>query len=80
MKVNRTSEKIIAYKWPIIAAVTLITIVLGIQIKNMSIDADVLGSLPDSDPDAVLMRQIGRNFGGKGRESDPGNHRPGQCL
>ncbi len=64
MKVNRTSEKIIAYKWPIIAAVTLITIVLGIQIKNMSIDADVLGSLPDSDPDAVLMRQIGRNFGG----------------
>ncbi len=64
MKINRTSEKIIAFKWPIIAAVTLITLLLGYQIKNMSIDADVLGSLPESDPDAVLMKQIGRNFGG----------------
>ncbi len=64
MTVKSLSEKIIAFKWPIIAAVTLITLVLGYQIKNMRIDADVLGSLPESDPDAVLMSQIGRNFGG----------------
>ena len=40
------------------------TLFLGYQIKNIRIDADVLGSLPDSDPDAVLLKRIGENFGG----------------
>lgn len=64
MKVNSISEKIIAFKWPIIILVSVLTLVLGLQIRNLRIDADVLSSLPDSDPDALLMRQIGQNFGG----------------
>ncbi len=64
MKVNTISEKIIAFKWPIIVLVSVLTLVLGLQIRNLRIDADVLSSLPDSDPDALLMRQIGQNFGG----------------
>lgn len=64
MKVNTISEKIIAFKWPIILLVSVLTLVLGLQIRNLRIDADVLSSLPDSDPDALLMRQIGQNFGG----------------
>ena len=64
MKVNSISEKIIAFKWPIILLVSVLTIVIGLQIRNLKIDADVLSSLPESDPDALLMRQIGQNFGG----------------
>ncbi len=64
MKVNSISKKIIAFKWPIIVLVALLTLLLGLQIRNLKIDADVLSSLPESDPDALLMRQIGQNFGG----------------
>ena len=64
MKVDTISKKIIAFKWPIIILVSVLTLVLGLQIRNLKIDADVLSSLPDSDPDALLMRQIGQNFGG----------------
>ena len=64
VKVRTISEKIIAFKWPIIILVTVLTIILGLQIRNLRIDADVLSSLPESDPDAVLMKQIGENFGG----------------
>ncbi|MGA9270960.1 MAG: MMPL family transporter, partial [Lutimonas sp.] len=44
--------------------VSVLTLVIGLQIRNLKIDADVLSSLPDSDPDALLMRQIGQTFGG----------------
>jgi predicted RND superfamily exporter protein len=64
VKVNTISEKIIAFKWPIIVLVSVLTILFGLQIRNLKIDADVLSSLPDSDPNALLMRQIGQNFGG----------------
>ena len=64
MKISSITEKIIAFRWPIILLVTGLTIFLGLQIRNLRIDADVLSSLPESDPDAVLMKQIGKNFGG----------------
>ena len=64
MKVDNVSQKIVAFKWPIILLVAIATIFLGAQIRHLKIDADVLSSLPESDPDAVLMKQIGQNFGG----------------
>ena len=64
MKVDNVSQKIVAFKWPIILLVAIATIFLGSQIRHLKIDADVLSSLPESDPDAVLMKQIGQNFGG----------------
>jgi hypothetical protein len=36
----------------------------GFQLKNLKIDADILSSLPDTDPNAVLLKKIGKNFGG----------------
>jgi predicted RND superfamily exporter protein len=64
MKISSISEKVIALRWPIILFVAAVTVVLGLQIRNLRIDADVLSSLPESDPDAVLMKRIGQNFGG----------------
>lgn len=64
MRVDNVSQKIVAFKWPIILLVAIATIFLGAQIRHLKIDADVLSSLPESDPDAVLMKQIGQNFGG----------------
>lgn len=64
MKADKISEKIVALKWPIVLLVAAVTVFLGLQIRNLRIDADVLSSLPKSDPDAVLMKQIGKNFGG----------------
>ena len=64
MRVDNVSQKIVAFKWPIILLVAIATIFLGAQIRHLKIDADVLSSLPESDPDAVLMKQIVQNFGG----------------
>lgn len=64
MKISSISEKVIAFRWPIIIFVAAVSILLGFQIRNLSIDADVLSSLPESDPDAVLMKRIGQKFGG----------------
>lgn len=64
MKISSISEKVIALRWPIILFIAAVTVILGLQIRNLRIDADVLSSLPESDPDAVLMKRIGKNFGG----------------
>ncbi len=61
---KKLSDKILAYKWFIIIIVSVITIFFSYQINNLSINADILSSLPDNDPDAVLLKQIGEKFGG----------------
>ncbi len=57
-------EKILGFRWFIIVVVFFITAFLGYQIKNVTIDADIIGSLPDDDPDALLLKEISENFGG----------------
>ena len=61
---KKFAEKILTYKWFIIILVTICTIFFSYQIKNLSIDADILSSLPDNDPDAALLKRIGEKFGG----------------
>ncbi len=58
------TEKILAFRWVIISFVILSTAFAGYQITNLTIDADILRSLPDDDPDAALLKKIGENFGG----------------
>jgi predicted RND superfamily exporter protein len=57
-------EKIIGFRWIIIITVILLTGFLGYQIKNVTIDANIIGSLPDHDPDALLLKEISEKFGG----------------
>jgi uncharacterized protein len=60
-KLIRTILKV---RWIIILLVVGITIFLGYQIPSIRINSDVISSLPDNDPDAVLLKKIGAKFGG----------------
>jgi predicted RND superfamily exporter protein len=64
VKVNKISEKIVTFKWAIVLFVILGTLFLGSQISKLTIDADILSSLPDDDKNALLLKRIGEKFGG----------------
>ena len=64
MKVDNISKTIIKLRWFIILTVVLLTAFFGVQLGKLTIDADVLSSLPDDDKHAVLLKKIGQNFGG----------------
>jgi predicted RND superfamily exporter protein len=57
-------KTILKIRWIIILFVLAVTIFLGYQIPGIRINSDVLSSLPDNDPDAVLLKKIGAKFGG----------------
>ncbi len=61
---EKLSEGIIKLRWPIVIAVAAITAFLGYQIKDLKIDSDIISSLPDDDPAALLYKNIGKEFGG----------------
>jgi len=64
VKVNHISEGILKFRWVILILVLICTIFLGSQISKLTIDADILSSLPDDDPHALLLKRIGQKFGG----------------
>lgn len=61
---KKFAEKILKFRWPIIWLVLIGTIYFGYQLKNLGIDADILRSLPNDDPNASLLKEIGEKFGG----------------
>ena len=64
MDLVKLSKGILAKKWLIISLVLMGTLFFGNEIRSLKIDADILRSLPDDDPDARLLKKIGENFGG----------------
>lgn len=61
---NRFVKSIIRLKWLIVLAVLALTIFFGYQSKFLTINSDILSSLPDDDPTASLYKTIGTQFGG----------------
>jgi predicted RND superfamily exporter protein len=61
---NKLAKGIIKLKWLIIIVVVGLTVFLGYQIKDLKIDSDIISSLPDDDPAALLYKNIGKEFGG----------------
>jgi hypothetical protein len=61
---NKLAKGIIKLKWLIIIIVLGLTVFLGYQIKDLKIDSDIISSLPDDDPAALLYKNIGKEFGG----------------
>jgi uncharacterized protein len=57
-------KTVLKFKWVIIFMVVGITAFLTYQIPKIRINSDVISSLPDNDPDAVLLKKIGAQFGG----------------
>ena len=54
----------IKLRWPIIIIVMAMTGYLAYQIKDLHINSDVITSLPDDDPAALLYKDIGETYGG----------------
>ena len=61
---NQIATSIIRFRWAIIGSVFILTLFFGYQIKNLQINSDVISSLPNDDPNAVLLKQISEKFGG----------------
>lgn len=61
---EKLAQTIVKFKWLIISGVLVITIFLGYQIRNISINSDVINSLNDNDPTARLYQSVGVEFGG----------------
>ena len=61
---EKLAKAIVKFRWFIIVAVLALTGFLGYQIKDIKINSDVISSLPDEDPDALLIKKVGENFGG----------------
>lgn len=57
-------QRIIHFRWLIVTVVLITSVFLGFQLNKLEINADIISSLPDDDPDAVLLKRIGENFGG----------------
>ncbi len=54
----------IKLKWYIVLLVFALTVFFGFHIKDLRINSDIISSLPDDDPHAVLFKKIGEQFGG----------------
>jgi predicted RND superfamily exporter protein len=61
---DKLTDNIIRFRWLIILAVALGTAFFAVQTTKLTIDADILSSLPDDDKHALLLKKIGQNFGG----------------
>ena len=61
---NKLAEQIVKLRWAIILAVVALTVFFGMQLKDITINSDVLSSLPDDDPVAKLYKDVGDKYGG----------------
>jgi len=61
---ERLAKAIVKFKWLIIAVVLGLTAIFSYQLKNITINSDIISSLPDDDPTAKLYKNIGTEFGG----------------
>ncbi len=61
---NKLVNGILNARWIILGISLVLTLFFAFQIKNLSINADIVSSLPDKDPIANLYKEIGTEFGG----------------
>lgn len=63
MKLERLTDYILKLRWVIILFTLIGTFFFGFKLNQLKIDADVIKSLPDDDPDALLLKEVANNFG-----------------
>lgn len=61
---EKFAEFIQRYRAVVLVVVAAITLFFGYQIKDLKVNADVLGYLPKDDVAAMLFSEIGRTYGG----------------
>jgi predicted RND superfamily exporter protein len=50
--------------WIFITCIVILTLILGIYIKNVGVESDILTILPPDDPVVIQYKEIGEKFGG----------------
>jgi len=58
------ADIVIRARWIILGLVVIMTLFFGSRIRNLSINSDILSTLPDDDPTGVLYKRVGEQFGG----------------
>jgi len=61
---EKIAKAIVKLRWVIIVVVVGLTAFFGLQLKTLTINSDVISSLPDDDPVAKLYKDIGKKYGG----------------
>ena len=61
---KRLASWIIQFRFPLLAAIFLLTVFFSYQLTKLRIDSDILNYLPQDDPVVVLFREVGEKFGG----------------
>ncbi len=61
---QKFAGRIIKLRWVIVCSVLGLTIFFGYQIRNITINSDILSTLPDDDPAGHLYKSIGDQYGG----------------
>jgi len=61
---KKLAELTVKLRWLIIIVVIGLTAFFGLQLKTLTINSDVISSLPDDDPVAKLYKDIGKKYGG----------------
>ncbi len=61
---EKFTKLILKLKWLIILSVFALTSLFSYQLKNLTINSDIISSLPDDDLVAKLYKNIGSEFGG----------------
>lgn len=61
---NLLGDRIIRFRWLILAATLIITACLGFFIRNIKVNPDIFSYLPDNDRVAQLFDHVGIEYGG----------------
>ncbi len=61
---ERYAEFVVRFRYLIILVVAAITAVMGYNLKNLEVNADVMSYLPEQDTAARLFNRIGETYGG----------------
>ncbi len=61
---NKLAKGIVKLRWLIIIAVVGLTTFFSFQLKELTINSDIISSLPDHDPVAKLYKDVGTKYGG----------------
>lgn len=61
---NKVSKFIIQFRNLVILIIAAITVFMGIKMMDLKINSDIINSLPEDDPAAVLYKEIGEKYQG----------------
>ena len=61
---NKVSKFIIQFRTLVILIIAAITVFMGIKMMDLKINSDIINSLPEDDPAAVLYKEIGEKYQG----------------